>query len=75
VPDDVLGEIGVAVVVPTAGATCELAELRATCRATLADYKAPDRLVMVDELPLTAMAKVDKRRLFEQVGADTVEVQ
>jgi acyl-CoA synthetase (AMP-forming)/AMP-acid ligase II len=75
VPDEVLGEIGVAVVVPVPGATCDLAGLRVWCRSTLADYKAPDRLVMVDELPLTAMAKVDKRRLLERVCTDTLEVR
>ncbi len=63
--DDVLGEIGVAVVVPEDGASPELAELRAHCARDLADYKAPDALVMVDELPLTPMMKVDPPRLAE----------
>jgi acyl-CoA synthetase (AMP-forming)/AMP-acid ligase II len=64
VADPVLGEIGAAVIVPVAGvAPPELAELRALCASRLADYKAPDRLVIVDQLPLTAMAKVDKRAL------------
>ncbi len=60
----VLGEIGVAFVVPAPGAEPPtLEELRAWCRARLADYKAPDCLVLVDELPLTAMSKIDKRAL------------
>ncbi len=63
VPDDVLGEIGVAVVVPAAGAVPELDELRAHCARALSDYKAPDALVLVDELPLTPMMKVDPTRL------------
>jgi acyl-CoA synthetase (AMP-forming)/AMP-acid ligase II len=63
VPDDVLGEVGVAVVVPAAGAAPELDELRAHCVRTLSDYKAPDALVLVDELPLTPMMKVDPTRL------------
>jgi acyl-CoA synthetase (AMP-forming)/AMP-acid ligase II len=62
VPDEVLGTIGVAAVVP-AGAAPSLDELRAWCRERLADYKAPDRLIVVDDLPLTAMSKVDKRAL------------
>jgi acyl-CoA synthetase (AMP-forming)/AMP-acid ligase II len=70
VADPVLGEIGAAVVVPVPGApTLELGALRALCLAALADYKAPDRLVIVDQLPLTAMAKVDKRALSDHVGA------
>jgi acyl-CoA synthetase (AMP-forming)/AMP-acid ligase II len=59
----VLGEIGVAFVVPAAGATPELADLRAWCKERMADYKAPDCLVVVDELPLTPMSKIDKRAL------------
>jgi len=63
VPDDVLGEVGVAVVVPEVDATPELAALRAHCARSLSDYKAPDVLVVVDELPLTPMMKVDPKRL------------
>ena len=60
----VLGEIGVAFVVPADAADPPtLDELRAWCKADLADYKAPDCLVLVDELPLTAMSKIDKRAL------------
>ena len=62
-PDDVLGEIGVAVVVAAPGAEPELAALRAHCVRALSDYKAPDALVVVDELPLTPMMKVDPVRL------------
>jgi acyl-CoA synthetase (AMP-forming)/AMP-acid ligase II len=65
--DPVLGEIGVAFVVPASGTTPDeaplLAELRDLARSSLADYKAPDRLVLMDSLPLTSMMKVDKRSL------------
>jgi acyl-CoA synthetase (AMP-forming)/AMP-acid ligase II len=63
VDDPVLGEIGLAAVVAAPGSAPTLDELRAWCRARVADYKAPDRLVLVDELPLTAMLKVDKSAL------------
>ncbi len=64
VPDDVLGEIGVAVVEAKAGASApDLGELRAHCARSLSDYKAPDALVVVDELPLTPMMKVDPAAL------------
>jgi acyl-CoA synthetase (AMP-forming)/AMP-acid ligase II len=68
-PDPVLGEIGVAFVVPIAGYSGDAAELleglRALARTSLADYKAPDRVVVADSLPLTSMMKVDKRSLAE----------
>ena len=35
----------------------------AWCKDRLADYKAPDQVEIVDELPLTAMLKVDKSAL------------
>jgi acyl-CoA synthetase (AMP-forming)/AMP-acid ligase II len=67
VPDPVLGEIGVAFVVPAGDAegrgSPALEELRTFCRNALADYKAPDRLVVVDALPTTSVGKVDKRSL------------
>jgi acyl-CoA synthetase (AMP-forming)/AMP-acid ligase II len=64
VPDPVLGEVGIAFVVAVAGAAePTLDGLRAWCRDRLADYKAPDRLELVDDLPLTSMLKVDKRAL------------
>jgi acyl-CoA synthetase (AMP-forming)/AMP-acid ligase II len=64
VPAPVIGEIGVAFVVPVAGCDAPtLDELQAWCRARLADYKAPDRMVVLDALPRTPMAKVDKDAL------------
>jgi acyl-CoA synthetase (AMP-forming)/AMP-acid ligase II len=63
-PAPVIGEVGVAVVVPAeATRPPSLDDLRAWCRARLADYNAPDRLVLADELPLTPMLKVDKAAL------------
>jgi acyl-CoA synthetase (AMP-forming)/AMP-acid ligase II len=64
-PDDVLGEIGVAVVVPRGDDPPDLEALRAHVSTTLADYKAPDALVLVTELPLTPMMKVDLGRLAD----------
>jgi len=82
-PDPVLGEIGVAFVVTVAGSDISvgvgtdgdrsglLAGLRETARRTLADYKAPDRVVVVDRLPLTSMMKVDKRVLADRAALET----
>jgi acyl-CoA synthetase (AMP-forming)/AMP-acid ligase II len=75
-PDPVLGEVGVAFVVPAPEAPAPtLDALRAWCRDRIADYKAPDRLEVIDELPLTSMLKVDKRALVTRAGNATTEVR
>jgi acyl-CoA synthetase (AMP-forming)/AMP-acid ligase II len=72
VPAPVIGEIGVAFVVPTdPTAPPSLDDLRAYVRTELSDYKAPDRLEIVEALPLTAMLKVDKASLRNRVGEVT----
>jgi acyl-CoA synthetase (AMP-forming)/AMP-acid ligase II len=68
-PDPVLGERGTAYVVPAdaaADAPPSLDALRDWCRDRIADYKAPDRLVLVDAFPLNATHKVDKAALVAQ---------
>lgn len=68
-PDDVLGEVGVAVVVPAdPSAPPTLHDLRRHAGTTLAHHKLPEALVVVDELPLTAMQKVDRKRLARLVA-------
>jgi acyl-CoA synthetase (AMP-forming)/AMP-acid ligase II len=71
-PDPVLGEVGVAFVVPAGDVLpdegCLLDGLRSLVSGSLADYKAPDRVVLVDGLPLTSMMKVDKRILAERAA-------
>jgi acyl-CoA synthetase (AMP-forming)/AMP-acid ligase II len=63
--DPVLGDVGVAFVVPAPGEQPTLEELRGWCKQSLADYKAPDMLALVPELPLTPIGKVDKAALSE----------
>ncbi|MDT5092179.1 MAG: hypothetical protein QOH60_1542 [Mycobacterium sp.] len=63
VPDDRWGEAVCAVVVPSAGASPTLEALQHGVRQRLARYKVPRRLVLLDELPVLASGKVDKKRL------------
>ncbi len=65
IPDLILGEIGVAYLVLEPSATITLDEVRQWCSAQLANYKAPDRIVIINELPLTPMLKVDKQALIQ----------
>lgn len=70
-PDPVLGEVGVAVVVPAVpGRPPTLKQLRGHAASRLAHHKLPEHLVVVDELPLTAMQKVDRRALRSLVEPD-----
>ncbi|MGW7005312.1 (2,3-dihydroxybenzoyl)adenylate synthase [Streptomyces sp. NPDC054933] len=67
VPDPKWGERSVAFLV-CQGEAPRLRELAAFLRQRgLAAYKAPDQLVIVDELPLTAVGKVDKKVLSVQI--------
>ena len=69
--DDVMGELGVAVVVAADGRVQpSLDELRTFAAERLAHHKLPERLVVVDALPLTPMEKVDKRALAQLVATD-----
>ena len=72
-PDDVMGEIGVAVVVPQDNADAPtLEELRAFAANTLAAYKLPEALRLTDALPYNGQQKVDRRRLTEEERRQTV---
>jgi HIP---CoA ligase len=66
VPDDRMGEVGMAFVVlrPDAEATAE--EIMAWCRDEMANYKAPRYVEIVDALPLNAMGKVLKYELRDR---------
>jgi acyl-CoA synthetase (AMP-forming)/AMP-acid ligase II len=69
--DPVMGEVGVAVIVPRAGAaTPELSQLRAFAADRLARYKLPDDLVVLTALPLTAGEKIDRRALERLIATD-----
>jgi acyl-CoA synthetase (AMP-forming)/AMP-acid ligase II len=66
VPDPLWSEVGVAFVVPAAGARVRPEELREHARARLANYKVPKRFVVVDSLPQLPNGKADKVALREQ---------
>jgi cyclohexanecarboxylate-CoA ligase/acyl-CoA synthetase len=69
VPDDVLGERVGAVVVPAPGEEPRLADLVAYLRdeRKVAVQKLPERLLVVDELPVNAIGKVQKFELVERI--------
>jgi acyl-CoA synthetase (AMP-forming)/AMP-acid ligase II len=73
VPDERMGEVGMAFVVPTAGHTVDRDAVLAWAREHMANFKAPRYLEVVDALPLNASGKVLKfelrQRGREAVGA------
>ena len=66
VPDERLGEVGVAFVVPanSSESTADVADDVVTwARDAMANYKVPRAVLVIDSLPLNANGKVDKRAL------------
>jgi acyl-CoA synthetase (AMP-forming)/AMP-acid ligase II len=69
--DPVMGEVGVAVVVPRRGRPAPtLEQLRRFAEGRLAHHKLPEALVVSDDLPRTAMEKVDRRALARLVASE-----
>jgi acyl-CoA synthetase (AMP-forming)/AMP-acid ligase II len=73
-PDDVMGEIGVAVVV-SRSRDAELSALRIFAADQLAGFKLPEVLRFVDELPLTQTQKLDRRHLTALVARPAPDEQ
>ena len=63
VPDDRMGEVGTAFIVPSPQGAPDPDELIAWCRECMANYKVPRHVFIVDDLPLTASNKVRKPEL------------
>jgi acyl-CoA synthetase (AMP-forming)/AMP-acid ligase II len=69
VPDDRLGEVGYAFVVPATGTTPDPEALHAWARESMANFKVPRRFEIVEELPLNPTGKVLKYVLRDRVMA------
>ncbi|MBV8302899.1 MAG: fatty acid--CoA ligase family protein [Acidimicrobiia bacterium] len=70
VPDERLGEVGAAFVVPRAGGIVEEEQLIAWCRERMANFKVPRRVEVVDALPLNAAGKVLKYELRDTLARE-----
>lgn len=70
VPDEKWGELVAASVVPKPHATVSVDELIAHCRRSLANYKVPRQIDLLDtELPKSTAGKILKRLLRERLAA------
>ncbi len=65
-PDERLGEVGLAYIVPRSGREPSEQEVIAHCRGRLANFKVPREVVFVNELPRNAGGKVVKGELRER---------
>jgi acyl-CoA synthetase (AMP-forming)/AMP-acid ligase II len=68
VPDERMGEVGMAYVVPVPGQQPTPEAIIAWCREQMANYKVPRRVEIVSALPQTASGKVTKFALRERAA-------
>ncbi|WP_067446970.1 class I adenylate-forming enzyme family protein [Nocardia alba] len=69
VPDEQWGQIIVAVIVASPGATPDPELLRAHVRANLRGSRTPDRVVFRDDLPTTPTGKILRRNLIQEISS------
>ena len=69
VPDERLGEVGMAFVVPAPGQSLASEAVIAWSRDNMANFKVPRRVEVLDALPRNATGKVVKFELRERAGA------
>ena len=67
IPDERLGEVGMAFVVPREGAEVTPEAVIAWSRDQMANYKVPRAVELIDDLPLNATGKVEKNLLRARV--------
>ncbi len=63
VPDDVMGEVAVAYIIPREGETIDPQEIVDYCAGEIANFKVPRYVEIVDEFPMTQSGKIQKFRL------------
>jgi len=64
-PDNVMGEVAVAYIIPREGIDIESQEIVDFCVGEIANFKVPRYVQIVDEFPMTQSGKIQKFRLRE----------
>ena len=70
VPDERLGEVALAYIVPAPGAALDEAAVIDWCRANMANFKVPRSVRFLEELPLNAGGKVLKNELRQRAAGE-----
>jgi fatty-acyl-CoA synthase len=76
VPNEVLGELVCACVLPVEGALITADELKDYCRASVTEYKVPDLILFMDEFPEGSderARRVELARVVRAQDASTTE--
>lgn len=73
IADELMGEKSCACLVVSDPSLKPVALRRYLREQGVAEYKLPDRFQFLDQLPLTAVGKIDKRRLREQLQTPSTE--
>jgi acyl-CoA synthetase (AMP-forming)/AMP-acid ligase II len=68
VPDPRVGERNCLCVIPKPGQSVTLPEMIAYLKGQVADYKLPEELHIVEELPFTATGKLRRHVLAERIA-------
>jgi non-ribosomal peptide synthetase component E (peptide arylation enzyme) len=68
IADRRLGERNCLCVIPKAGQSITLAEMIAHLKGEVADYKLPEELIIVEDLPFTATGKLRRHVLADEVA-------
>lgn len=72
-PDERLGDVPVAVVEPRPGEVVDPDQIIAWCKETMANFKVPRHVRIVDRIPTLDMGKVDRRRVRSDMLAYLAE--
>ncbi|HEV3266414.1 MAG TPA: hypothetical protein VG014_12885, partial [Acidimicrobiales bacterium] len=68
-PDERMGEVGAAFVVPRPGHHPDPAEIISWCRERMANFKAPRYIYLIEALPTTSTGKIQKPELRNRAEA------
>lgn len=67
IPDEVLGEVVCAFIQLKKGTEISEDEIKAYVKKQIANYKVPEKLMFIEDFPLTASGKIQKSRLLDQM--------
>lgn len=71
IPDEVLGEVACAFIQLKKGTEMKEEDLKEYVKSQLANYKVPEKVLFIDDFPMTASGKIQKSRLLDRVDGNS----